>query len=57
MHVHVAREALACKFWLDPLSLATNAGFAAHELNRIRGIIRDHLGVMKHAWSKHCGSA
>jgi hypothetical protein len=26
-HVHVRRERLTCKFWLDPVSLAGNDGF------------------------------
>jgi len=35
-HVHVQRERNMCKFWLEPLALAGNDGFAPHELNRIR---------------------
>lgn len=55
-HVHVERERSACKFWLDPLALAWNDGFAAHELTRIRGIIRDHHSRMMEAWHEHCGN-
>lgn len=36
-HVHVERDRSNCKFWLDPLVLARNHGFAPHELNQIRG--------------------
>jgi hypothetical protein len=54
-HVHVERENSACKFWLDPLVLAWNDGFAAHELTRIRGIINDNHSRMMEAWHEHCG--
>ncbi len=57
MHVHVQRDNDTCKFWLEPLSLASSHGFGAVELNRIRKAIRSNLTVIKDAWSKHCGSA
>jgi hypothetical protein len=57
VHVHVERERDACKFWIDPISLATNRGFAAKELNQIRRLISEHSGAIRHAWNKHCGGA
>ena len=30
-HIHVRRESMTCKFWLEPLSLARNHGFSAVE--------------------------
>ena len=56
MHVHVERDEATCKFWLQPLSLAANTGFRPRELNRIRGLIQEHLEVMI-AWNQHRGSA
>ena len=54
-HVHVERDRNTCKFWLDPLMLARNHGFAAHELTRIRQIIRQHHEQIMEAWYEHCG--
>ena len=54
-HVHVERDVNTCKFWLDPLMLARNHGFAAHELTRIRQIIRQHHEQIMEAWYEHCG--
>ena len=54
-HVHVERDRRACKFWLEPLVLAWNDGFAAHELTRIRGTIRRYHGRIMEAWNEHCG--
>ena len=54
-HVHVARDASTCKFWLDPVVLARNRGFAPHELNRIRRLVHGHRSEIQDAWRKHCG--
>ena len=54
-HVHVERDRSTCKFWLEPLMLARNHGFAAHELTRIRQIIRQHHEQIMEAWYDHCG--
>ena len=42
-HVHVKRDKMICKFWLEPVELARNNGFSARELNRIRAMIREEL--------------
>ncbi|MGB2611765.1 MAG: DUF4160 domain-containing protein [Isosphaeraceae bacterium] len=34
-HVHVDRDDLSAKFWLQPLGLARNFGFSPKELGRI----------------------
>lgn len=54
-HVHVDQDRSACKFWLDPLMLAWNHGFAAHELNRIRRLIHQHHARIMEVWDDHCG--
>jgi len=54
-HVHVRRERLTCKFWLEPVTLSTNSGFKANELNRIRKLILDNLDRIMEAWNEHCG--
>jgi hypothetical protein len=33
-HVHVRRENKDAKFWLGPVHLAENHGYARHELNK-----------------------
>jgi hypothetical protein len=54
MHVHVKRERMVCKFWLDPIMLSHNDGFAANELNRIRRSIESNLDKIIEAWDEHC---
>ncbi|WP_091179851.1 DUF4160 domain-containing protein [Paramicrobacterium humi] len=38
-HVHVARDRCEAKYWLAPVEVARNRGFAPHELRRIGAII------------------
>ena len=55
MHVHVRRERMVCKFWLEPVTLAQNHGFSARELNQIRAIIVTELTKIQETWNEHCG--
>jgi len=54
-HVHVRREKMVCKFWLDPISLGQNYGYSPRELNRIRRLIEAHNNKITEAWHEHCG--
>jgi hypothetical protein len=54
-HVHVQRETRTCKFWLEPVVLAGNDGFAAHELGGIRKLVASHQPALMEAWHEHCG--
>ncbi len=54
-HVHVRRERMTCKFWLETVTLSTNSGFKANELNRIRKLIIKNLDRIMEAWDEHCG--
>lgn len=54
-HVHVRRESMTCKFWLETVALSTNNGFSPRELNQIRRIILDNLNPILEAWDEHCG--
>lgn len=55
-HVHVDRDDQSAKFWINPVTLAWNFGFAAHELNRIEGIVREHQKQLLEAWYGHLGT-
>jgi hypothetical protein len=35
-HIHVDRDDLSAKFWIDPVQLTANFGFRAHELREIQ---------------------
>ncbi len=56
-HVHVQRDAATCKFRLDPVALASNNGFAARDLTRVRRDIFEHRPRIMEVWNEHCRRA
>ncbi len=55
-HVHVDREDLSAKFWLEPVALARNMGFAAFELKRIEKLVRTHQEKLREGWNEFFGN-
>lgn len=53
-HVHVQRDKLVCRFWLEPVALSKNYGFSPSELNVIRQIISSNRNIFLEAWNEHC---
>jgi hypothetical protein len=54
MHVHVQREKMLCKFWLEPIELARNQGFSEREVGRIQELVESHVAKIRKAWDEHC---
>lgn len=54
-HVHVDRGEYSLKVWLDPVSLARNHGFRAHEINGILASVLEHQRRLLEAWHEHFG--
>ncbi len=49
-HVHIDRDELSAKFWLDPVGLARNLGFSAHELRRLQSLVTEHQTELLECW-------
>ncbi len=54
-HVHVQRERMVCKFWLEPVALCRNYGFSPKELNVIRQLVLSNITRIMEGWDEHCG--
>ncbi len=54
-HVHVDRDDLTAKFWLQPIGLAKNIGFTAKELRRLRKLTEENLELFLEAWHERFG--
>jgi len=54
-HVHVDRDERSAKFWLDPVGLARNLGFSAHELTRIQELVQRNRVELLEAWNGYFG--
>lgn len=56
LHVHVKRHQKIAKFWLEPISLAKNRDFAAHELRQIERLVIKHRTTLMEAWHEYFGA-
>jgi hypothetical protein len=54
-HVHVDRDDLSAKFWLEPVALAYSLGFSANELRKIEGIVRMNEAELLERWREEYG--
>lgn len=54
-HMHVDRESLSAKCWLDPdVTLAANFGYSRRELREIERLLRASLGKLRDEWDSFC---
>jgi hypothetical protein len=53
--IHVDRDNLSAKFWLNPVQLAGNFGFRAHELREIQSMVRNSRQRFLEAWNEFFG--
>jgi hypothetical protein len=54
-HIHVDRDDSSVKFWLDPVQLAANFGFRAHELREIQLKVVEHRTQFLENWNEFFG--
>lgn len=54
-HVHIDRDDLSAKFWLDPVRMAGNHGFNAKELLTIQSVVTENQRQFLEDWNGHFG--
>jgi hypothetical protein len=54
-HIHVRRENMVAKFWLDPISLQQAGGFNRTELNTTGKLVQEHQQTLLEAWYEFFG--
>ena len=52
-HVHVDKGNASLKAWLEPVTLAKNTGFRAHEINAILKMVADNREILLKAWHEY----
>ncbi len=50
-HIHIDRDNLSAKFWLESVQLARNIGFSARDLRAIERMIVDHQEELQEKWN------
>jgi hypothetical protein len=51
--VHIKAGGDQAKFWLDPIELAANYGFKAHDLNEIEALVHQHQSMLLEAGDEY----
>lgn len=51
-HVHVQRDRQRAKFWVAPVRLARNKGFAGHELRKVQRMIEERETEIMEEWNE-----
>ena len=54
-HVHIDRDDLSCKFWLNPVRISYNLGFSPGELRKVERIIQDNRQKLLEDWNAYFG--
>ncbi len=54
--MHVDRDDLSAKFWLDPVALAVNFGFNSSEITRLEAIVSANWEALLEAWHGYFGT-
>jgi hypothetical protein len=52
-HIHVAHAGRYAKFWLTPVTLASNRGFRSHELTVIRQLVLENQDFFLEKWNAY----
>jgi len=55
-HIHVDRDDLSAKLWLNPVGLARNLGFGPAELRKIERLVQEHQQELLEAWNGWFGN-
>jgi hypothetical protein len=52
-HIHIDKAGNTAKYWLNPVALAQNIGFAARQLSEIDAKIAEQQARFLEAWNDH----
>jgi hypothetical protein len=54
-HIHVERDHLKAKFWLNPVRLERSSGFASAELNKVQRLVSQKAIPLRRSWHEYFG--
>jgi hypothetical protein len=56
-HVHVSGGGGSAKIWLDPVSIASAAGYSRHERQRLERLVQERAMTLRQRWDEECQRA
>lgn len=54
-HIHVSRDNLIAKLWLNPVRLARSGGFRPADIRRIQSMVENSQDILLEAWHDYFG--
>ena len=55
-HIHIQRDRMLAKFWLDPVSLAGSTRFSARDLRKVEGLVVENRDLLMERWNEYFSS-
>ena len=55
-HIHVQRDRMLAKFWLNPVSFAGSTRFSPRDLRKIEELVVENRDTLMESWNEHFGS-
>jgi hypothetical protein len=52
-HIHVRKAGGEAKFWISPVSVASNQGFDARTLRQLTNLIESNRNLIERAWHEY----
>jgi Domain of unknown function (DUF4160) len=56
-HIHIDRDNLTAKFWLETIGLANNIGFPDREVRKIEAIVSENQTLFLETWNEYFGNS
>ena len=55
-HVHIQRDRMLAKFWLNPPILASSTRFSPQELRKLEALVNENCTTLLEAWNGYFSS-
>ena len=52
-HIHIQRERMLAKFWLQPVTLASSTRFSSKELKKLEALVNENKDTLLEAWNEY----
>ena len=56
VHIHVQRDRMLAKYWLEPVILASSTRFPPNDLRKIESLVVENRETLLEAWNEHFSS-
>lgn len=55
-HIHIQRERMLAKFWLQPVALASSTRFPPKELRKLEQLVHENRTFLLESWNEYFSS-